>query len=143
MSNDRFMTTEELQLRMDQLRGELRGDATRTAEAAKQLADWRYYVRQFPWVSAAAVAAAGFMLVPRRRERPIVDEAALEKMVAENRVVVIPQKHQETKRSMIGSVGALVAAAAGRAAMSYVSQRLTEMSRPVEKSDEARIRSPK
>jgi hypothetical protein len=137
------MSADDLQARMAQLRGELRTDVTQTTAAAKQLTDWRYYVRQYPWVTAAAVTAVGFMLVPRKREKPLIDEAALQKMVAEKRVVVIPQKPTEAKKSMVGSIGALLAAAATRAAMNYVSSRFAEMNRPVESDASVRIRTPK
>lgn len=143
MSDDPPMSADDLQARMAQLRGELRTDVTRTTAAAKQLTDWRYYVRQYPWATAAAVAAAGFLLVPRKRERPLLDEAALEKMVAEKRVVVIPQKPTEAKKSMVGAIGSLVAAAATRAAMNYASHRFAEMNRPVETETPTRIRTPK
>lgn len=143
MPDEPSMSADELQARMARLRGELRTDVTRTRAAAKRLTDWRYYVRQFPWASAATMVAAGFMLVPKKRERPLVDESALEKMVGENRVVVIPQKAVAAQKSMIGSIGALVAAAAARAAMNYVSHRLAQMSRPVGEEPPVRIRTPK
>lgn len=143
MSDDHSMSVDDLQKRMSQLRGEVRADVIHTSAAAKEFTDWRYYVRQFPWVSAAAVAAVGFLLVPRKRPRPMIDEAALEKMVAEKRVVVIPQKQETARKTMLGSVGGLVAAAATRAAMSYFSHRFSDLNRAVEEVPVDRIRTPK
>ena len=143
MPDEHGMSVNDLQLRMAQVRRAVRWDAEETASAAKRLADWHYYVRQFPWATAAAVAAIGFMLVPRKRERPLVDQAALEKMVAEKRVVVIPQEGESTKRSAFSSLGGLLAAAATKAAMNYVSHRFTEANRPVEREDARRVRTPK
>ncbi|MEX2171832.1 MAG: hypothetical protein WD851_21105 [Pirellulales bacterium] len=143
MSDDHSMSVDDLQKRMAQLRGEVRADVIHTSAAAKEFTDWRYYVRQFPWVSAAAVAAVGFLLVPRKRPRPMIDEAALEKMVAEKRVVVIPQKQETAKKTMLGSVGGLIAAAAARAAMNYFSHRFTDVNSQAQELSAGRIRTPK
>lgn len=143
MSDDRSMSADDLQVRMSQLRSELRADVSRTSAAAKQLTDWRYYVRQFPWASAGTVAALGFMLVPRKRERPLVDQDALEKMVAENRVVVLPQKPIVSKKTVVGSIGGLLLAAATRAAMSYVSNQLVGLNRSALNETPVRVRTPK
>lgn len=143
MSDEHGMSANDLQLRMAQVRRSVRWDVEETTSAAKRLTDWQYYVRQFPWATAAAVAAVGFMLVPRKREQPLIDKAALEKMVAEKRVVVIPQKPETAKKSALASVGGLLAAAATKAAMNYVSHRFAESGRPVEERDTARVRTPK
>jgi hypothetical protein len=143
MSHEHGMSANDLQLRMAQVRRAVVWDVEETTTAAKRLTDWRYYVRQFPWATAAAVAAVGFLLVPRKRERPLVDESALAKMVAEKRVVVIPQKAESTKRSAISSIGGLVAAAAARAAMNYVTHHFAEASRPAAEDSRVRIRTPK
>jgi hypothetical protein len=143
MSDEHGMSADDLQLRMAQVRRAVQWDVEETATAAKRLADWQYYVRQFPWATVAAMAAVGFMLVPRKRPRPLVDESALKKMVAEKRVVVIPQKEEHTKQSALSSLGGLLAAAAAKAAMNYVSHRFTEANRPVDREETSRVRTPK
>ena len=125
MSESNSLSADELRARMDHLRRKLRVDVARTSVAARRLTDWRYYVRHFPWASAAAAAALGFLIVPRREPRPVVDQEALENLMAEKRVVVIPQSEDASgKKGLASTVGAAVAAMAARTAMNYMSNKL-------------------
>lgn len=144
MPRNGYESADELQARMRELRQELKSDVSRTTAAARQLTDWRYYFRQFPWYSAAAIAAIGFIAVPRKRERPLVDEAALQKMINEKRVVVIPQKTDMAKKGVFASIGGLLATVVTRMAVSYASQRFSELNTPgTEENTPMRMRTPK
>ena len=45
-----------------------RRDAEQVAQSARAMTDWTFYVRKFPWATAALAAAAGFLLVPKKQQ---------------------------------------------------------------------------
>ena len=52
---------------MATLRREIVHDVEHVAESAKAMTDWTFYVRRFPWAAVGVAAAAGFLLVPRKK----------------------------------------------------------------------------
>lgn len=46
-------------------------------QSARTLSDWRYYVKNHPWLCASAAAGLGFMLIPRKKapRTPEVNDA--------------------------------------------------------------------
>jgi ElaB/YqjD/DUF883 family membrane-anchored ribosome-binding protein len=68
-------SAEALRQRMAELRRELTCDvrdvsrsAQEMADTAKEMANPLYYIRRFPWLSAAAAVAVGYLLVPKKRQ---------------------------------------------------------------------------
>lgn len=55
---------DEIQNRMRSMRYELGDDVQGVVENVRLIADWRYYVRTYPWVCLSVAAAAGFLIVP-------------------------------------------------------------------------------
>lgn len=53
--------------RMDAIRQTAGEEVETIVQSARELSDWRYYVKNHPWLCAGAAAGLGFMLVPRRR----------------------------------------------------------------------------
>jgi hypothetical protein len=52
---------------MAELRRELTCDVRDVGRGAREMANPLYYVRHFPWASAAMAAAIGYMLVPKKK----------------------------------------------------------------------------
>ena len=46
-------------------------------QSAKTLSDWRYYVKNHPFLLAGAAAGLGFLLIPRKKspQAPVADDA--------------------------------------------------------------------
>ena len=75
MATAKATTTAEIldiQRRMAQIRHELHVEAREVVKGAQSLTDWRSLVRNYPWLALGAVAAVGYLIVPRRSETPTV-----------------------------------------------------------------------
>jgi len=56
---------DQLQAEMARIRRDLNGNVDEIVESAKELTDWRLFVRSYPWASVGAAAAAGYLVAPR------------------------------------------------------------------------------
>lgn len=56
---------EEIVLQMQNVRAELEQDMHQARQAARELMDWKHYVRQYPLAVSAALVAVGYKLVPQ------------------------------------------------------------------------------
>jgi len=61
----------DLQSEMRRVRGELGRDVEELIESTRDVMNWHYYVRRYPWAAMGAAALLGYFLVPKSR-RPIV-----------------------------------------------------------------------
>lgn len=95
-------SAEEIRRDMAKLRCQLREDFDGTAAQAKELTDWKHYVRQAPWAAFGAAAVAGFALVPRQLRVATVDAKAAAALANQNRVVVRGKGQPEGKSSLGG-----------------------------------------
>lgn len=57
--------TNAIRQRMAEVRCDLDEDVQEIVESARDLGDWRYYVKTFPWICLGAGLAAGYLIVPR------------------------------------------------------------------------------
>lgn len=121
----RGTTAEDLRERMAGVRSSLETDVATVTSNAKDLTDWRYYVRQHPVALAGAAVVAGYLLVPRRTEvvQPSAKELA---KLARNEKVYVSNKPQQASRdrSLFDKALSVAAVFATRAATAYVSQKL-------------------
>jgi hypothetical protein len=58
--------TTAIRQRMEEVRCDLDEDVQEIVEGARDMGDWRAYVRDYPWVCLGAALAAGYLIVPRR-----------------------------------------------------------------------------
>ena len=71
---------------VDQAVGEI---AVQVQDLKQQLADWRYYVRRYPWIVAAGAAAVGYLIVPTRAPRILhPDPESLAALSREGRLTI-------------------------------------------------------
>jgi hypothetical protein len=69
MASDTSTEAELLQSQMRQVRASLREDVKVILENARDMTDWQYYVKRYPWACLGAAAALGFLIVPSRTIR--------------------------------------------------------------------------
>ena len=83
---------------MAYIRHELDDDVDEIRESAQTLADWHYYVKNYPWACVGVAAALGYLVVPRKLtiERP--DPKSLEKLARNNHLVVEHQSKGPSER---------------------------------------------
>lgn len=102
---------------MQQIRSELPYDVDMARQQVRQMTDWKYQFRQHPVAIMAAVAIAGYMLVPQSRKSSEV--------IVRN---VDGSSTAETKAAKRGLLSGLVAAAATMAMKSGTSMLTQHLS---------------
>ena len=61
---------DEIRRHMAQIRHELHQDVQGVVRGAEATADWRRYVRDYPWVMVGIAFGVGLLIVPRRQRTP-------------------------------------------------------------------------
>jgi hypothetical protein len=108
------------------IRRDLRQDVNAVVQGAEQAADWRHYVRRYPWVALGGAVVAGYLAVPKRR--PSVSktaEKAAAATVAKLREADDPLASPRSARSRWGIIGTalgFVSPILIRAAQGYAAQ---------------------
>lgn len=120
----RGTTAEDLRARMAGVRSSLESDVEEVTANAKDLTDWRYYVRQHPLPLAGAAVALGYLLVPTSTHVVQPSARQLSKLARDEKVY-ISNKPQKASRdsSLMSKALSIGAAFAARAATAYVSQQ--------------------
>jgi hypothetical protein len=119
---------EEIQRQMQSVRSSLRADVKELVENARDMTDWHYYVRRYPWAAVAAAAGVGFLITPGlfARKTPLVADS----QTAESTPFVAPVTYSK-QPSMINRLATNAFSAAtgalSRAAMAVVSQQLSAL----------------
>ena len=62
---------DEIRRHMAQIRHELHQDVQGVVRGAEATADWRRYVRNYPWAMVGIAFGVGFLIVPRRHRAPV------------------------------------------------------------------------
>ncbi|MEA2631568.1 MAG: hypothetical protein QOE66_1787, partial [Chloroflexota bacterium] len=75
---------EEIRRQMAQIRRELHEDVQEVVAGAEAVADWRRYIRMYPWAAVGIATATGYLIVPKRR-RSVPRDVARQSDVAEMR----------------------------------------------------------
>ena len=116
MSND--AEYEEILREMAIARRELVEDAREVVSNAKELTDWRHYVRKYPWLFAGTAFVVGYSLIPtmRRSMAPPAPSREAEPSHA--------TKPQAKSSGWTSTVVALASSAALRLALGYAGQQI-------------------
>lgn len=116
--------SERIRDRMAQIRLELDQDVGAVVENAKELTDWRAFVKRHPWFTTCAAAALGYLVVPKRLEVVSPDTATLEALAKKNRLVVKPRADVRRQAGMVHPLVNLIGGALMRSAFSIAGQQL-------------------
>lgn len=114
---------EAIRREMATIRCDLHDDVHDVVETARDMADWRFYVRRYPWVAAAAAAALGFLIVPPRLEVTTPDPGTLAELAKQNRLVVRPRAEGRPQGGVAAKIVGFLAKAAVRSALAYLGQQ--------------------
>jgi len=127
MSNDD--TIKAIQQRMQEVRRELSEDLV---TSARDIKDWRSYVRANPWLSLAAATAVGFYLAPKGSAIVRLSEFDLRRLAKEGIVAAPATSPQRTGSRLVRTLWSNLAGLAMRGALTYVSHRLATTKIPDE-----------
>jgi len=120
-------TAEDIRRQMQIARQRVRVEVEDVVDGARQLTDWRFYPRQFPWLTLGAAALAGFAVIPRRAEkveRFIPDARTLNELAKEHKIVLDPGGRKAKQAGIMGAVLAAAGSAAARLAINYATQEV-------------------
>jgi hypothetical protein len=121
-----------IQQRMQQVRHDLGDEVGELVESAKDMTDWRKYVRANPWVCLAAAAAIGYVVVPKRPARFRLNPADLKELARHTKLQATTKPDSRGWRKTLLT---FVTSAAARAAMNYVKQQaMSAATRPMEEA---------
>jgi hypothetical protein len=118
------LETKAILRRMKELRCDLDEGAQEIAESARDMGEWRSYVKNYPWICMGVACYIGYVIVPRRRLGVSRVNRSLDQLTDHSR--------QETKSdspSNSGIRGALLMFAGNllaRTAMSYATRQANQ-----------------
>jgi hypothetical protein len=82
--------TNAIRQRMEEVRCDLDQDIQGIVEGARDMRDWRSYVRSYPWVCVGAAVTIGYLLVPRRPAALQPSAEAIAELVKQSRLAETP-----------------------------------------------------
>jgi hypothetical protein len=82
--------TKAIRQRMEEVRCDLDEDVQGIVEGARDMRNWRSYVRTYPWVCVAAALAVGYWVAPRRHVARQPHAEALAELVKQSRLAAPP-----------------------------------------------------
>jgi hypothetical protein len=125
---------------MGELRRELTIDVRDVSRSAREMASPMYYIRHFPWASAAVALAVGYVLVPKKKQVVKPDPEMLAEMVRKQQVKIDTAKVSSDKDSMLKSLVVMGLTWGLKTGLNYMTQRITTAA--VQKSQQEQQVSP-
>ncbi len=114
--------------RMASLRREITSDVEQVTEqvteSARAMTDWTFYVRKFPWAAVGVAAAAGFLLVPRKKTTIAATPEQLAALASSKEFVAAATQQLKPPESVLKGLAATLAVMAAKAAVSYATEQL-------------------
>lgn len=116
------VSADEIRREMELTRQRVRAEVTEVVAGARQLTDWRFYPRQFPWATIGAATALAFAAVPKRAKVVRPDSETLEKLVRDHKLLLEAKSAEAPGKK---GVGAAMAATLGSALLRFGMQYAT------------------
>lgn len=123
--------TETIRKRMEKIRCDLDEDVQDIVEGARDLGQWRYYVKTYPWICVGAAVAAGYFIVPRRTVGSQSDASTRADPATQSRVFVTPNSPPQGGGSSVrGALLTFVGNLVLRSALKFVGQQAGKLFAP-------------
>ena len=107
-------------VRMQQIRCEMDQDLEEMVESARDMIDWKHYVKTYPWVCLGTAAALGFLIVPKRSTAIHPDLATLTELAKTGHMVAEPVP--AATRGLVDARSATIASIAVRKGIELLGQ---------------------
>lgn len=116
----------QIREQMARIRRDLNEDVEAVVENAKELTDWRGFVRRHPILSVGAAAVVGFVVVPNRLNVISPSADTLEKLAKKNRLVVKAKPDVKRQAGMVSPLLNLIGGAMMRTAFTMAGQHISK-----------------
>jgi hypothetical protein len=117
---------ETIRSEMERIRCDLHESVEGIVENARAMADWRCYVRSYPWAAVGAAAAVGYLIIPNRLEVIRPDAQTLAQLAKAQRLTVQPEAEPKPRGGMAASAFNFLAGIVMRNAMGYMGQQVAK-----------------
>ncbi len=115
--------------RMQQLRSEVGDNVTATVRNARAMFNWRHYFSAHPWACLTVAAAAGFLIIPKRRKFVRAEPQELAELAKSCPVIVQSSASHAAASSAAALLMSALANALVRGAVSRLSQHAERLLR--------------
>lgn len=112
---------------MEMVRREVDEDVDDLVDVAKQMTDWRYYVRNYPWLCVGGAALVGYFAIPRRIEVIRPDPDDIEELAKRRKLVVDPSNEKKVKSGVSGQLFNFLSSLALRGLITYGTAQATRL----------------
>jgi hypothetical protein len=112
---------------MSTIRRQMDDDWRGMVDSARELSDWKHYVRSYPWVSLGVAAAVGFLLVPQRLKVMSPDVETLTELAKSNRLIVTQDMEAHAQPSLLKSALTMIASSVVRSGAALAGQHISRL----------------
>jgi hypothetical protein len=116
--------TAALLRRMAEVRADLDDAVQEIAESARDLGEWRHYVKTYPWLSMGVACVVGYVIVPRRRVGLGNTQQLMAEWIEQSRQLTNPPS--PSSLGVFGAVRTIAGNLLWRSALSFVARRATQ-----------------
>ena len=116
---------DDIRQRMAELRRSLAYDVEDVSRGATAMTDPSYYVRRFPWAAVAIAAAAGYMLIPKKKELNQPDPETVAELVRKQKIRVEPMKRDKEREGLLKTLLVMGITWAAKTGAGFVGQQLS------------------
>ena len=110
---------------MQQIRCDIDQDLEEMVVSARNMVDWKHYVKMYPWVCLGAAAALGFLIVPKRSTTPHPDLATLTERARTGHLIAEPVP--SATRGMVDTILATAASIVVHKAIGLLGQSAAKL----------------
>jgi hypothetical protein len=130
-------SADAVRTQMQQIRCEIDQDLDEMVVSARNMVDWKHYVKTYPWVCLWAAAAVGFLIVPKRSTTIHPDLATLTERARTGHFIAEPVP--SATRGLVDTLLATVASIVVRNAIGLLGQSAAKL---LGRVDDVRLRPP-
>ena len=123
------MDISDIQRQMAQIRHDMHQEVQGAVKGAQSLTDWRSLVKSHPWISISVAAAAGYLIVPKRRSMSpsiVALENPSPDLLTARAARDAARQIKRPGWSIFGTAFSLLAPVAARAMQNYLLGRLDQ-----------------
>jgi hypothetical protein len=117
-------SAEAIRRRMAELRREMTTGVRDVSRSAREMTNPLYYIRHFPWTSAAVAAAIGYLLVPKKKQVIKPDPEMLAELVRNQKIKVDTVKAGTDSQGLLQSLVVMGLTWALRTGLAYAGQQI-------------------